>query len=74
MIGAISTISQDKVNADENAVIQYGQYKDYYTVIGPSQINKSEFPQLYTTTEKVYKHNGTSKNRVTVSEIFIILI
>ncbi|KPJ21942.1 DNA/RNA non-specific endonuclease [Streptococcus phocae] len=47
----------------------YGKYSDYYTIIGESNINKTAFPKIYKTTEKVYKGHGTSQKKVTVSDV-----
>lgn len=62
-VGLFGLSSSPAVTADDSA------QGDYYSVVGPSQIVTSEFPPLYTTTEKVYKKQGTNTNRVTVSDI-----
>ncbi|EFY02227.1 DNA/RNA non-specific endonuclease [Streptococcus dysgalactiae subsp. dysgalactiae] len=58
--------------AQETAVTQdwtLAQYPDYYVIEGKSAIQKEAFPQLKTTTEKVYKKSGRSTKRVTVSDL-----
>ncbi|AAL98274.1 TPA: streptodornase A [Streptococcus pyogenes] len=45
------------------------QHPNYYIVEGKSHLNKEKFPQIYHTTEKVYRKSGQSTKRVTVSDI-----
>ncbi|MDV6000717.1 DNA/RNA non-specific endonuclease [Streptococcus canis] len=45
------------------------QHPNYYIVEGKSHLNKEKFPQIYHTTEKVYRKSGQSTKRVTVSNI-----
>ncbi|HEK9329383.1 TPA: DNA/RNA non-specific endonuclease, partial [Streptococcus equi subsp. equi] len=66
----IPTYQHSVISAKTVSVNQtYGEYKDYYTVIGESNIDKSTFPEIYKTTERVYKGQGTSEKRVTVSDV-----
>lgn len=67
---AIPTYHHSTVLAKTVSVNQtYGEYKDYYTVIGESNIDQSAFPKIYKTTERVYKGQDTSEKRVTVSDV-----
>lgn len=62
--------------AQETAVTQdwtLAQYPDYYVIEGKSAIQKEDFPQLKTTTEKVYKKVVVAQN-VSLFRTFNMLI
>lgn len=62
-----STIYAESGNISNNWSIE--QHPNYYHVEGKAQLDVKNFPELYRTTERVYKKSGQSTKPVTVSNI-----